>query len=530
MAQASLFARWLRTTLALLALMAAGAVALLVVHHRSADVDALFRAMPAETGSAVVLRALDELLELVNRIAASPDAPPELQQQLKQLRTESLSQLGFDATDPQAWKKSGLDLGGPWGMAASGLPGDPFSFIYMPTTDADGAQAVLEKSLRSQGAQLERHDADGVKITRVSWPASAVPVPYTPRAFAEHQGFIVVAASLQPGDAEAALRKQLAGSGLDRSPELKRVRDSVGEPWTAFAYTSPAAAKAQLADDNTKPALPFAQNGFGGAFAITDEKISLRARALGEATQMASIFAAAHPPAERVGGTPLGAARASLALKVLAAELQKTPEGRKQLGDWQRAVAPMDLQRDLIDGLDGQLTAAVLVPKPNDRSPGVLVLAAGARDPKRLLGAMQPAMAKLGFLPDGEWLRGPGTIIGAAPDAVVLVAGSELALTEAQRSISQGGASFAAALPGAAREGFEKGPALWAYLDLDQLARALADKPLGALMPDARLIRGLQAASAGLEVREGITRFDLELFPPPGGFRRALLGAADGGR
>ena len=44
------------------------------------------------------------------------------------------------------------------------------------------------------------------------------------------------------------------------------------------------------------------------------------------------------------------------------------------------------------------------------------------------------------------------------------------------------------------------------------------------------MLRSLQAASLGLDTRDGITRFDVDSFLPPGGFAHALLGAPDAGR
>lgn len=529
MAQSSAFARWLRTTLALLLLMGAAAVALFVTHRRSADVTALFHAMPADTGSAVAVQDLDKLLRALDQIAAQPGAPPELVKQLADLKQQSQAQLGFDATDPAAWDKAGLELGGAWGLASSGQPGDPLGFVYLPTTDADGAQAVLSRSLTGQGATLELHDANGLKVTAVSWPPTAVPEAFAPRAFAMKGSFLVVAGSKEPLDAESALRKQLQGSGLDASPELQRVRTSVGEPWTAFAYTAPAAIRGQMTSPDVKPAEPFAQDGFGGALSIQDDRISLRARALGDPQHTPSIFAQPNPPEDHVPGATFGAARASLDLHALATALQQTPDGQKTLARLQQLVAPLDLQKDLVDGLDGQMTFGVLLPKPGALSPADAVVAFGAHDPKRLVDALAQPLARLGFSPAGPgWLTAHGMRIGAAEKAVVVVAAGTERLDEAQKTIPTAGASFAATLPDAARQGFAHGPSLWVYLDLEQTAEILGRTHL-VQARNARLLRSLQAASAGLDVRDGVTRFDLDLYPPPGGFAQAMLGGKDAG-
>ena len=220
----------------------------------------LLHAMPADTGSVVVTHDMDKLLRAINQIAAQPGAPQELASDLRELnQAQTQAQLGFDATDPDAWRKAGLDLvarGHRRVWRARTMRWPLFTFRLRTRT---AQQPVLSKSLQGQGAKLDAHDANGVKVTRVTWPVTIPSGAATPLAFAMKGDFLVVAtesidARVRDGSqAESALRKQLAGSGLDASADLQRVRTAVGEPWTVFAYTSPAAVQAQTTSPDVKP-------------------------------------------------------------------------------------------------------------------------------------------------------------------------------------------------------------------------------------------------------------------------------------
>src|SRR6185437_2323181 len=136
------------------------------------------------------------------------------------------------------------------------------------------AVALFKRALASAGATIAEPEGDGPRIWRVSWPHLAQAEMYPPRAFAFQDDHAIVVGTAGDGDAEAALRRQLAGHGLANEPAFKAVRGALGEPWLAFVYCSPALVKQELTAQQSEGALgPLASGGAGAAFELSDEKL-----------------------------------------------------------------------------------------------------------------------------------------------------------------------------------------------------------------------------------------------------------------
>ena len=543
MAQRSRFSRWWRTTLLLLALMGAAAVALVVVHGRSADADALFATLPASTGNVVVGRGLGAWMRAMTQLAAQPGAPAELRQFVGELKDQSAAELGFDATSPDAWRNAGFDPSGAVGLAGSGKPDDPFAFAYLPVRDADAARATLTHALEKHGATVTAHTGSGAPAWTIDAPGPAAPGQRVPLAFGQAGRFLVIAAGTAGGDPLAALDAQVSARGLGATPALRAVRAAVGEPWTLFGFCAPALAKQQLTAQRAEAALgAYATRGVGAALQIDDHAIQLRLRALGvdPATQLqlhtpgerpTTVLGAPYPPSLHLPELPLAVARLGANLPELVARVEKSPQGKDDLARARAAlaVAGLDLQRDVLDPLDGQLAVAVFPPAPGERSLVDAVVTVGAHHAAAVLAKLGPALGRLAFVPVSAgpgaadpWYEGPGLLLGAHGDALVVL-GAGAARREAWRTaIAQGGDPYWAKIPGTARQAFEHGPALYAWADLERAAEQVAHAGVPGAAAGARVMRSLQSMSVGLDARGGVLQLDATLYPPPTGFAQAI--------
>ena len=535
MARPSLFVRWLRTTALLLTLIGAGATAFFFLHGRRGQVEALFRMLPADTGNVVVVQHLDALLTALNHAVESPDGPTELKDLQHDLRTRSVAQLGFDATRPEGWQKSGIDLAGAFALASSGKTDDPFAFSYLPVSDPTAATALLKRTLSNAGATVEEDEGNGLHVWRVRWPATVNNEPYPPRAFAFQDCYVVVVGATGSADAESALRKQLAGHGLIGETAFRAVRNAVGEPWIGFVYCSPALVKQQLEAQQAQAELgPMAGGGAGAALELADDKLELRIRALADGTPQPSPLAEAHPPNDHVSGVePLLAGRISLDPRALVAGLKKDPAGQKQLASAQTLLTPLgiDFEKDVVGALDGQLSLALVAPDKGENSLVDLVAVVGAKDAPALLKKLSPSLLPLGFMPgDDGWLNGPGLELGATEDAFLLFGAAPARRTAWKKAVSAGGPPLWAALPNDPRQSFEHGPALYAWANLERAAELVAHSGAPGSVQGARVLRAMQSAALGLDARDGVIRLDADLYPPAGGFSHAFANHPDAGR
>ena len=522
MARRSAGWRWLLAA----SVLAAAAVAVLRVTASHDDADALFAALPSSTGNVVVAQRLDALLGAVGKLDAQPATPVELHQFASDLRTQSRALLGFDATRLAAWKKAGFDPAGAWALAASGKHDDPFTYAYLPVSDAAAARSSLSTALARLGARVEERG----EITRVVWQERGA-AAMRPRALGVRGGFLAVAFSTEPADATTALSKQLAGSGLSKSDSLRRLRETLGGSWSLFGYTAPQLVRTELKAQGADEALgPLLEGGLAGALQLSDEKVSLRVRALGDGQRLVQTpFAAPHPPTDHSGpSTPLLAVRASVNVQALLARLERDPNGARSVEAARAAVAALglDLKRDVLEPLDGQLAIGFLPPESGARGLFDVVATAGVKDPKQSLARWAPAFSRAGLAqqPDG-WFADPATALGPSGDALVLVGAPPSRRAAIEAAVSRGEKPFWSSLPADAREAFEHGPALYAYADLERVAERLANVKLPGGQGSKRVLRALQAASAGLDLRDGMLVLDADLYPPPGGFAQALSGS-----
>jgi hypothetical protein len=533
MAQGSFLGRWLRTTATLLVLGAAAATALFYLHGRRGEVDGLFRALPAQAGNVIVARHVDGLLAALGRLADAPRAPAELRRFRDDLRKQGQAQLGFDPADPEGWRKAGFDPAGPYALSTSDRPDDGLVFAYLPLADATAARGTLGKALQALGARLEKSEAEGPELTRVVWPVTALGNT-APRAFAVQDGFLVIAAAAGATDGEAVLRKQLAAHGLLEQPAFRAVRAAVGEPWTLFDYSAPALAEHQLQLQHAEALGTWVRQGVGAALEIDDARVELRVRALGDAAVPGAhpLLLPAHPPGDHAGGSALAVGRVSLDLREVAERLKQNPDTQKQLDALAAALtaAGLDLQRDVIDGFDGQLTAALLAPPQGGKGKAVAVLAAGVREPKKLFEALRAPLGKLGGEPHGPGLAlSPGMLLQPTSDALVLLFGADDGVLDVEKAVAAGGPGFSAKLAPEQRQAFEHGPAAYGWVDAERGAELLSHETTPGVAQGARVLGALQSASLGLDARDGVLRFDLDLFPPPGGFGQAIAHAGPGG-
>ena len=402
-------------------------------------------------------------------------------------------------------------------------------------SDATAAAALFKRSLSNAGATVDEGEGDGLHVWRVRWPPNVDTEPYPPRAFAFQNGYAVVVGATGKADAETALRKQLAGHGLGNEQSLRAVRAAVGEPWIAFAYASPALVKQQLAAQQAESSIgPAAGGGVGAALELSDEKLEVRVRALGEGTPPPAPLAEPHPPNDHVSGVePLLAGRISMDPKALVARMKTDPAGQKDLATAHDTLAPLgvDFENDLVAALDGQLTLGLVAPEKNESSLVDLVAVIGAKDAPTLLKKLAPSLLPLGFLPGNDgWLSGPGMEVGATNDAFLLLGASPTRRTAWKKAVAAGGPPLWAALPTEPRQNFEHGPALYAWADLERAAEIVAHSGAPGSLQGARVLRAMQSASLGLDAREGIVRLDADLYPPAGGFAQAFSNHPDAGR
>lgn len=528
MAERALLSRWFRLTLGLLALTVGGGVVVRLALHRGPDLEGLLRQLPADTSNVVVLQHLDRLLPALTALAGRPGAPPELAEAVAGLRRDSLAQAGFDATTPDGWRTAGFALGGSFALAAP-VEADGLLFAYLPVRDGDAALATLSRILANLGAQVEARPGPPSSF-RVSWPAARTePLP---RAFALARGNLVLAlARAELADLDARLARQLQGEGLLHSAALKRIRAELPEPWVLLGFVSPAQAQRALAEraQGATGLQAMAGGGVGFSLLLSDARVSGRIRILSDP---ASPQGEAHrppvkPPVDHLGGAPLAIARVSLDLPGWLATLEATPDGRAQLQALQRLLASrgVDAEAELTQTLDGQVAAAVLAPtEPGGWPDGALLV--GLKDPSRARALLPKLLEGLPLQPDvAGWYRMPQVAVGVSGDALVALFGEARIPQGEASTVANRGPSLAVNLPPEVQQAYAQGPLLYAWADLERAAQVLAHGRAPGLAGRERMLRGLQGASVGLDAKPGVISLDADLWPPPGGFSRAIEGA-----
>jgi hypothetical protein len=159
------------------------------------------------------------------------------------------------------------------------------------------------------------------------------------------------------------------------------------------------------------------------------------------------------------------------------------------------------------------------------------VLLVGLKDPVRARALLPHLLEGLPVQPDvAGWYRMNQLAVGVSGDALVALWG-EARIPEAQgQTVANQGPSLSAKLPDPIRDAYTHGPLLYAWADLERVAELLAHGPLPGIAGQARVLRGLQGASLGIDARAGVISLDADLWPPAGGFSHAIAGAhADAG-
>ena len=120
--------------------------------------------------------------------------------------------------------------------------------------------------------------------------------------------------------------------------------------------------------------------------------------------------------------------------------------------------------------------------------------------------------------------------MGVSGEALVALWGEGRIAAQQGQTVASQGPSLAAGLPEPIRQSYTQGPLLYAWADLERGAELLSHGSVPAVASQARVLRGLQGASLGIDAKPGLISVDADLWPPPGGFSRAIAGPhADAG-
>jgi hypothetical protein len=527
-----LFARWLRAALGL-GLVAGGVAVAFLLWQGGHPFDALAHQVPDDASSALFVRGLDRWADALSQVSQSTSDLSTVRA-IRDAQVQGKAALGLDIYSVRDWNAAGVDASGTFAAVSLGdKPETALLLLYVPVDSEAKALALLQRAVRDQHGRLTEKADSGTTIWAASWDTAQRPF----QAAAFHAGYLILCqAGAARADAVGTLRaiafhgKTVGLGDLQGFAEAAR---SVDSGWVALAYSSPLLVT-QLQKASGLAASPMlggmGTRGAVGALLGSPEKLSLQLRLLNDpaVSVLPGLGRANDLSSDVLPGPVLAVARVSFDLPVLRALVRKDPSLEMkwtQLGLRLRRDFGLDLDADLVENTDGQLTLALLKPLPGAKDPapeGLLSL--GVKDAARASATLDHVQAAVNngmpialFQFDGptelRWAQSPLASGG--------LAGKELLVVSASRGESMHQAltthapGYGQTLPAGVAAALQHGAPVFVHVQLDALA--------GLLMSPEQAERSKGAAAQlTVEPRPGQLRLDLDLFAGKGGFTGAV--------
>ncbi len=495
----SRFRRFLSTFLALSLVAAAGALALSWLRHRApTGLEAVLGKLPGDARGVAILRVDEQLLRTLAPLAAKGAA----------LEGLGRTALGFDATDPAAWREAGLD---PTRPSALALRDGETWFAAIPVVDGARARATAEALGGRDGRTLAR-EGDVTLVRRGDRAVAALAVS------GDH---LLAAGGREPAALLAGQRRLAAAGSLAASAELRSATGRLPDGAHLLAWAAPdvVAALGEGRLEGRSVAL-------GASF--DDRELRVEAVASGGPPLLGRLLDGRRDGiAELLSGTPLALATAHLDVEGAWRALGATEDDRLARGARAAqlsAALGIDLESEVIGNLEGPIGAAALVAEdPKLGLPVDVVAWAKLESEPRAREALRRIADRLEAGPEVRgWQRlGPVAATNARGHHVVVAREPRQAIV-ARDLAGQGGGALAA-LPPEAQAKLREGPPLFLHLDGRRtIGAARAHLPTRVAAGDA-LDRAspLGAATVWAELVSGETRLVLHVAAPPGGFGAA---------
>jgi hypothetical protein len=542
----SLLIRWMRTSLVLGVLVGGATLAYFVWPRPHGDIATIARLVPAEVSSATFVRDLDRWLQVGVGVANQPDARPELKEWFQHIRDQGQSQAGFDPTDVRAWKQAGFDPGGIWGMLSLGSDPQKVQILFFaPVRDEAKALETIQKYTQARGGKIESKIDAGRTIYSVSWPEAERLDKVGAFTFASSYWI-----GCDPGmgtlDASGVLSGLLAHQpqpSLNDSDSFRGVLDALGSGWTALFFSSPAVTTAVARDyhlDQSPLLQGLGSRGTGISIELSEARLRFKLRVLNDPSvpKVPGLAIAHETASKQIPGEPIAVARLSFDLPALAALLQKDPKGRADFDKLSQAVQQnygLDLEQDVVENLDGQLSGVMLNAQSSAGLPVDGVLTVGVRDEQRAATALDHLAATLrrqGLPLDWEgsgnerWTRVFAFGGGLSHGRLWVVSGSSR-LTSLQKALNDGAQlGYLSALPEPVQKDFTSGPSIYAWVDPSRLGKSLEVPGQARTSYLQQVGKQLGTISLGIDGRSSMLSADLDFFAPAGGFGAVLHDAA----